>query len=177
MYERFRNEFQERLIGILDTETLNKVMTTLDCVSTSYKMEQMTTDLTVYKDEVPQLVKMFMVSKKVEGKSDKTLKTYMQLYKTFFKWIRKEPEAVTTNDVRTFIALYQQERNISMRTMESFRRALSSLYIWATAEEYVVKNLMARIKAIKYDRMERESLILSKWKHFATLVSLLETEQ
>lgn len=45
-----------------------------------------------------------------------------------------------------------------MRSMESFRRALSSLYMWAVAEEYLNQNPLAKIKPIKYDAVERESL-------------------
>lgn len=62
MYEKYRNEIQEKLISILDPHTLNIVMTQFDFVSASYKFEKISTEITVRSDDIPPLVKMFMVS-------------------------------------------------------------------------------------------------------------------
>lgn len=96
-----------------------------------------------------KIIKNFLVVKKVEGRTDRTIKYYLGELKKVFTYIDKPIQQVTTNDIRRFMAYQELERKNSAATVNNTRRALSSFYNWAFYEKIVDDNPMAKIKKIK----------------------------
>ena len=65
-------------------------------------MKQKELSLTVYNGELPEIAKVFLVCKKIEGLSEQTLDQYMRLLQIFFREIPKPIEQIGTNDIRIF---------------------------------------------------------------------------
>lgn len=112
----------------------------------------------VYNDDLPELAKAYLVCKKIEGLSDRTLDTYMRNLKIFFRGIRKPIEQINANDIRVYLFSYQQERKCSNRSLDKYRGYLSSFFSWATDEGYLQRNPMRTIPPIKYERKPRQNL-------------------
>ena len=99
------------------------------------------------------LVKKFIATKMLEGLSEKTLKNYTREIVNLGKQVRLDKAG--TDDIRSYLAQYRL-RGASNRTADNARRYLSSFYAWLTAEDFVAKNPMLRIKKIKCEKTLKE---------------------
>ena len=158
MYEQFKNQFMLRLSGNFTNEELEVIMEELDKTAYDYEIKKRETELVVYNDEMPALVKTYLVCKKIEGLSDATLYNYGHYLHIFFREIQKAPEQVTTNDIRVFLYRYQEQSKVSNRTLDKYREYISCFYQWAYDEEYVKRDPARTIKPIKYEVKPRQAL-------------------
>lgn len=158
MYEHMRNKFALKLQTCFDSGQIGVICGILDEVVTDYNIIEKSTELTLYEDTIPEIVKIYIASKKLEGASDGTIKLYSNRLKLFFETIHKRPEEVTANDVRLFLATFKMQRKVSDRTLDKVRQILHNFFLWATDEEYIGKNPCHTVKNIKYEVKPRHSL-------------------
>lgn len=159
-YEMLRGEFGSKLIEAgwdLGTEEAKRIMTALDAVASGYCITRQSMEL-ITQDEMPQIVKVYIVSKKIEGLSAGTLAGFMYTMKSFLAYVRKPLETTTPNDIRMFLYHYQEERGVSNRTLDHVRSIVSGFFRWAAAEGYMDKDPTATIKPIKIEIKQRQSL-------------------
>ena len=130
----------------------------MDKIATGYEIHKKETALTVYEEDTPEVVKIYLVCKKIEGLSQQTLDTYLRMLKLFFQEIRKPINQITTNEIRMYLFSYRQRRNCSNRSLDKYRQYLSAFFTWATDEGYVQHNPMRTISAIRYEKRPRENL-------------------
>ena len=109
MYEHLRNRFMCAVIerGI-SQKYLDIVLQALDEVSTEFEIKRRETALIPYGEELPEIVKVYVVCKKIEGLADTTLETYTRVLGIFFRTVRKSAEMVTPNDIRLYLYQYQK---------------------------------------------------------------------
>lgn len=88
----------------------------------------------------------------------KTLKCYSDQLTRFFKTIKKSVQDITANDIRCYLAEYKLAGAASDRTIDLYRRILSSFFTWLVANEYILRNPCGPISAIKYQAAERKPL-------------------
>lgn len=157
MYEQFKNDFILRLANNMNltNNQLEEILYHLDSSSIGYQIQRKETQIVVYNQDIPHLVKTFIACKKVEGFSDKTLYNYTLHLKNLFDFVHKQPEQVTANDVRMYLYTYQQQRGISNGSLDKIRDVISSFYKWMYAEEYIDRNPMLSVKKIKSEKKQR----------------------
>lgn len=159
MYEHFRNEFQcvaeEQRIP---TQTIADVLHVLDQIAERYEIQKKETALTPYIEEMPEVLKIYLVCKKIAGLSQTTLDTYARMLSLFFRTVRTPMAKITANDIRVYLYRYQQERGCSNRSLDKYRQYLSSFFSWADDEGYIQGNPMRTILPIKYERKPRKNL-------------------
>lgn len=159
MYERFRNDVLcEFHNSEIPAECLSEVLRIIDHAAARYEFREKELRLTVYNDDLPEVAKIYLVCKKIEGLSDRTLNTYMRTLKLFFREFAKPVEMITANDVRIFLFKYQQERKCSNRSLDKYRAYLASFFGWAVDEGHLPRNPMRTIPVIKYERKPRQNL-------------------
>jgi site-specific recombinase XerD len=94
----------------------------------------------------------------IEGKSKKTIERYklaIDMLLEFFN--EKNVKEITTNDLRYYLALYQQQRKVSGTTLDGMRRVFSAFFNWLEQEDYIYKSPARRVARIKKDtKKERE---------------------
>lgn len=110
----------------------------------------------VNKESNQSLKNKYLSSKKVEGCAIKTLKFYNNGLECLFKYIHKEIEDITTEDLREYLDNYQKRNNCSNVTVDNMRRILSSFFSWLEEENYILKSPMRRIHKIKTAKMVKE---------------------
>lgn len=108
----------------------------------------LTEELLVKTDTKIDYIKLFIYSKKSEGKSIRTEKYYLQVLRNFEKNIDSVTNA-TTDDLRTYLFEYRNKRKCSAQTTDNIRRVLSSFYTWLENENYIIKSPMKRIGKFK----------------------------
>lgn len=159
MYEHFRNDFTlEATTAGLHQDTITECLRVLDYVSSKYEMTQKELSLIPYGEEMPELAKVYMVCKKMEGLSETTLDTYLRMLGIFFRSVRKPVESITANDIRIYLYTYQKDRGCSNRSLDKYRGYLSSFFSWATDEGYLARNPMKTIPVIKHEKKPRQNL-------------------
>ena len=63
---------------------------------------------------------------------------------------------MSTNDIRTYLATYQDRNSVSKVTIDNIRRILSSFYSWLEDEDFILKSPVRRIKKVKVTKIVKE---------------------
>lgn len=147
MKEKIISEIIREMISSLNNEQLSKLKTTLEIylynVSIEAKQEADTE-----KKEVDYL-EVFLSAKRIEGSSEKTLIYYKNTIQQMLDSIGKSVCTIVTEDLRTYLAEYQKEKQSSKVTIDNIRRIFSSFFSWLEDEDYIIKSPVRRIHRIK----------------------------
>ena len=95
------------------------------------------------------LVESFLLAKKIEGCSEKTLKYYYATIQSMLDEIKKDVKHIVTDDIRCYLTEYQANKKSSKTTIDNIRRILSSFFSWLEDEDYILKSPVRRIHKVK----------------------------
>ena len=124
----------------------------------AYEIHESINDLALQIRENNELVQAFISAKKIEGCSDKTLHYYQSSIEHLLEVVNKSITDITTNDIRNFLAAYQERRNLSKVTVDNLRRIFSSFFSWLEDEDYIAKSPVRRIHKVRTDTLVKEVL-------------------
>ena len=145
-------EIEQRMAKILDNRQLQSLHDVLlSCISERY----ITSDID-YRMSDDQLLAAFISAKRVEGCSEKTLHYYSSTITTVTKAIAKPIRQVMTDDLRVYLAKYQQEKGVSKVTIDNVRRIMSSFFSWLEDEDHIIKSPVRRIKKVRVSKTVKE---------------------
>lgn len=113
-------------------------------------------------DRVPtkssqELLEHFISTKRLEGRSEKTLKYYRLTVEKVLYTIKKSVQAITTDDLRLYLSEYQSRPSVSKTSVDNIRRNLSSFFNWLEDENYILKSPVKRIHKIKTTTSVKET--------------------
>ena len=103
-----------------------------------------------------EYLKMFIEAKQIEGCSARTLQYYQVTIEHLLKNIDTVIRKITTDEIRTYLAEYQQRNNCSKVTVDNVRRNISSFFSGLEEEDYILKSPMRRIHKIKTKQPVKE---------------------
>lgn len=103
-----------------------------------------------------EYMNMFLAAKQIEGCSERTIQYYRVTVEHMLKRISTEVRKITTDDIRAYLAEYQQVNSCSKVTVDNVRRNLSSFFSWLEEEDYILKSPMRRIHKIKTKQPVKE---------------------
>lgn len=109
------------------------------------------------KDNSNDLLELFLSTKRLEGRSDRTLKYYKNTVLNMMKSIQKPVTAITTDDLRQYLADYQKRPTVCKQSVDNIRRNLSSFFNWLEDENYILKSPVKRIHKIKSPVVVKEA--------------------
>lgn len=158
MNEQFAKEFISKLNGKIGIEEIKIVLDELCVFSEGYDIDKKSTELTTTDDYIPNVYKVYMVSKQIEGISLNTLKTYNFHLRSFFETVRKPLEEINTNDIRLYLYNEKARKEISNRTIDHKRLIINAFFEWCRDEGYIQSNPCKSIKRIKCEVKERKPL-------------------
>ncbi|MDR1574149.1 MAG: tyrosine-type recombinase/integrase [Clostridiales Family XIII bacterium] len=93
---------------------------------------------------------MFFIAKKIEGLSKKTLRFYKLEIDAFVSETCKPLDAITADDIRIYLA--RRSGKVTNVTLDNKRRILSTFFEFLSAEDYIVRNPMKKIRPIRQAR-------------------------
>ena len=96
-----------------------------------------------------EFLKMFLDAKRIEGRSDRTIKYYRVTIELFLKNVLSPIRKITTEMMRAYLVDYQKINNCGKTTVDNIRRNISSFFSWLEEEDYILKSPMRRIHKIK----------------------------
>lgn len=121
-------------------------------------------DLTLKEKQLPSIsteteyLKMFIVHKKLSGRSDRTIKQYTRTVTKFFTVVAKPLKDVTSGDILYFLYTIQKENNMKDISLNNQRIYLNTFFNWLYDTERIPKNPMKTVSPIKYAQVLKKPL-------------------
>ena len=143
--KEFEPYFNEQSISIIE-EILKKVL----------KDKEIIDIIGTHPQTNDEALKMFLASKKIEGCSLGSISFYQTTLNKMLLNISKMYYSITTEDIRLYLSIYQEENGISSTTIDNMRRIISSFFSWLENEDYIAKSPVRRIKKVKTPKLVKE---------------------
>lgn len=159
----FLNGILENINDLVSDETLKEIKIRLSRYVDDYSIEQKNFSVAI-RNNKPDAYKHFLVSKKIEGLSEKTLENYKSKLDVFFDTVTFPLEQITTQTIQVFLYNYSKEIHgysdsvPSNHTMNQFQSVLSSFFGWCYGNGYITKNPCEGLNKIKYQKKEIDVL-------------------
>ena len=166
----------------LNDEQLQKLENVLAINLHGLEVREECTQLVTSERHWEKILKMYIASKRLENCAESTLLAYRRCITLLFETINKKIYEITTNDLRYYLAVYQEQRHISLAYLETLRHYINSFFTWAADEGYINRNPSRRLKRVKvpqklkkpYTAEEREQLKdLAKTERDVAIMELL----
>ena len=154
--ESFRNDLSVKLASVLTPEQLHNVLSAVDLTAADYDISRRETGLIVVGQ--PPVVSWYLASKNVENMAQGTIYRYQRALYHFFNFVKRPVQEITANDVRAYLSSYKQTNNVSNSTLDNTRRVLNAFFTWLVANDYLMKNPVAKVSKIKYTQAKRVAL-------------------
>lgn len=124
----------------------------------NYEITQRCTEVAVAdEDDITKYLRMFLVNKRVSGRTEKTLKCYKDTMKRFFEEVRKSPLEITSDDIKLYLATKEIRDGASKVYQKDMLRVISSFFQWMTKEEHILRNPMNKVDNIKTPKVKKEA--------------------
>lgn len=146
MKEQLINEIQRKMLPYLNNEQLLQLGSALAEALQGVTVSQEGTET---KQGEQDAVSAFIIAKRIEGCSEKTLRYYRKTIESMLSTIAKKASQITTDDLRKYLTTYQTQRKSSKVTIDNIRRILSSFFSWLEDEDYILKSPVCRIHKVK----------------------------
>jgi site-specific recombinase XerD len=157
MKNRMITEIQTAMAPMLTTGQLNELQRVLtSCLHLVEITPQKISGNPQDRDN-GHLLEMFLAAKRIEGCSEKSLKYYGSTLQHLLDAAKKAVREINTDDLRGYLAQYQQARNPGKVTIDNIRRIFSSFFGWLEDEDYILKSPVRRIHRIKTDKTIKET--------------------
>ena len=146
MKQRFINDVLQEMLPHLNNAQSEKLKEVLRYLLFNYEItENRTND----GDTQTDFVELFIAAKKIEGCSEKSLKYYKKTIITMLESVNKSIKHIVTDDIRTYLTNYKENKNAGKVTIDNIRRILSSFFSWLEDEDYILKSPVRRIHKVK----------------------------
>lgn len=148
----------QRMNPHLNDGQYGELKATLYIVLHSVEITEEKAEVAVQDTYNEQVLKQYFGTLLMEGKSKKTIERYkLAICMLLDSFPEKSVREITTNDLRYYLATYQQKRKVSGTTLDGMRRVFSAFFNWCEAEDYIYKSPARRVARIKKDtKKERE---------------------
>ena len=158
MKEELMNKIIQGMLLFLDNAQMGHLLEVLNYALFGYEVKK--SDGIENKNIEQENVKIldaFISAKNIEGCSEKSLKYYRTTIEAMLATIGKGVLHVTTEDLREYLANYQEEKKSSKVTIDNIRRILSSFFTWLEDEDYILKSPVRRIHKVKAATVVKET--------------------
>lgn len=153
MKQRFINDVLQEMLPHLNNAQSEKLQEVLQYFLFNYEI---TEDRINDSDTQMDFVELFIAAKKIEGCSEKSLKYYKKTITTMLESVNKSIKHIVTDDIRTYLTDYQDNKNVGKVTIDNIRRILSSFFSWLEDEDYILKSPIRRIHKVKTAKVVKD---------------------
>lgn len=157
MCNSFVSTFLGKLDGFFTEHEIDLIGRKLEDHVVDYDIKPIQTQLANY-NSLEKYMKMYIVTRKIEGLSSNSLKLYTYYLTDLSNNIKKDVSVITANDVRKYLYNVQKIRGISNRTLESRRVIVTGFLRWLYEEGYTNFNATRGIKPIRFQVNVKDTL-------------------
>lgn len=153
MNEQFITEVLQRAMEYLNQEQCKCLNTDLRISLQKYKeLEECCTDIMDIEKSYLQYLQLFLIRKKTEGKSDRTLEQYQLHLSKLLQKLNKPLDKITEDDLFLYLAWYRKTRKVSNTYLDNMRLVFSSFFTWCNNKGYISKNPTVGLEPIKSEK-------------------------
>ncbi|MCX7749204.1 MAG: tyrosine-type recombinase/integrase [Clostridia bacterium] len=159
MKENLIIAIEQGMVSTLDNaqmERLHKVLT--HCLYNVTVKEN--NEASVFEEDERQnedILMSFLAAKRIEGCSEKSLKYYRSTIQNMLTTVNKTVKHITTDNLRQYLADYQNNSRSGKVTLDNIRRILSSFFSWLEDENHILKSPVRRIHKVKSGQTVKET--------------------
>lgn len=146
MKQNLINDVLQEMLHYLNDVQSAKLQEVLHNIFTSYEVVESKEQ---ENNSKRNYLELFLVAKRIEGCSDKSLKYYKATIERMVKTIAKSVKHIDTDDIRNYLIKYQEQNKSSKVTIDNIRRILSSFFSWLEEEDYILKSPVRRIHKVR----------------------------
>lgn len=155
--EKITNKIIEKLDFLYgDKVNISKAKNIINEILYQYEISPKET-LPATLDNTNETIFMFLSTKKIDGLSKNTLKSYSRHLLRFSNYMNKDVESITSMDIRMYLANYSKT-GVKNSTIATETDILRVFFQWLEDEEYIVKSPMKKVKTPKVDKRIRKAL-------------------
>ena len=136
---------------------IEKVRNRLSGIISNYQIKKIETD-EVHPD-LQEKIDLFLASKKLEGLSPITLRSYKGELRIFSEKVRKRVESISTADIRVYLGGYD---HLKLSSVSKKLSVLKSFFGWLTAEEILLRDPTTKIKPPKKEKRLPKALTIEE---------------
>ena len=147
------NKIINRLNDSLTIEQIQELKAALDIELYKVTLSEEETEIVEYdRNNYYYRLKSFLATKKVEGRSEGTIKRYKDIIIMMLEFFDKPVDQITTEDLRYYLAWYRETRNISLGTLDGMRLVFSSFFKYLYQEQIITYDPTCRLNKIKFTK-------------------------
>jgi len=146
MKQNLVNDVMQAMLPYLNNDQLEKLQKVMQYVLFQYEITKTEKNS---EDSTLNLVDLFLSAKRIEGCSEKSLKYYQTTIQSMLSAVKKDIKQIKTEDIRTYLTDYQQQKKSCRVTIDNIRRILSSFFSWLEDEDHILKSPVRRIHKVK----------------------------
>ena len=146
MKQNLVNDVMQAMLPYLNNDQLEKLQKVMQYVLFQYEITKTEKNS---EDSTLNLVDLFLSAKRIEGCSEKSLKYYQTTIQSMLSAVKKDVKQIETEDIRTYLTDYQQQKKSCRVTIDNIRRILSSFFSWLEDEDHILKSPVRRIHKVK----------------------------
>lgn len=137
---------------------VDQIKSRLVIILDKYEVESRCTEVAVVnEDDIGKYIRLFLISKRVSGRTDRTIQHYKAELTRFFARIQKSPLDITSDDIKLYLATKEVKDGASKVYQKNILRVISSFYQWMVKEEHMLKNPMNKVDEIKVPKVKKEA--------------------
>lgn len=153
MKEKITEYILAELSDMLDTQQEVRLQEVLQTAFEQVVMSPAKSEKQQREQANGELLQAFISAKKIEGCSEKTLCYYQSSIEALLRSEQKRIGELETNDIRSYLARYQEKRGASRVTIDNLRRIFSSFFAWLEDEDYIAKSPVRRIHKVRTESL------------------------
>ena len=161
MRDKLLSEIMLVLLG--EGVETDRVKSKLTILLNDYEVEARKTEIAIVnEDDITKYMRLFLINKRVSGRTERTIQQYQDTLNRFFREVQKSPLEITSDDIKVYLATKEVRDNCSKVYLQDILRVISSFYQWMVKEEFIIRNPMNKVDDIKTPKVRKEAFTESQ---------------
>lgn len=152
MKEEIVRDIVQAMTSSLDSEQLDKLKNVLYIKLVDVEMHSKSYEITEYDNKSARVLDKFIACKRLEGLAESSLERYRADISKMLEYLNIDIKDISTDNIRYYLAMYQEHRKVSKTTLNNMRRYFSTFFAWLVENDYIIRNPMSKIKRIKGEK-------------------------
>ena len=145
------SQVEHRCKERLTVADMDRLMGVLSDVMQGFRVEEIRTENLEKEDD---LMRSYVASMKIQGRSPKTIERYVYIIGRFMKYAKTPTRSINVYHVRNWLTA-EKERGVQDSTLEGNRQVLSAYFGWLFRECLIEKNPVVNVGVIKVPKRQR----------------------
>ncbi len=142
----------------MEGKGMEELKNALYFVLSDYEISKKSTEVQPIDKSWEEELGAFLIRKRVEGRSEKTIRQYSLHLRRLLRCLNKPVQEITEANLFLYIEMYKRQRNVSGAYLDNIRLVFSSFFGWLNNKGYISRNPAAGLDPIKTEKRIKKPL-------------------